>query len=277
MEFVLLGAFVLALYLLVRYAAKLAAGISSLRHRAYSRLAQRYRGRYEHRGLVDPPTVSFTHNGSALRVGLAPVVPNQPMPPRTRVVARFGSGLPFRCELSPVGRPQPTQSPRGTRPIKTEQADFDSAYAVQANDGDIARDLFIRTPVRTALDTLRRLGPNSGMLVSINPERLLVQVDRDLGRVPDALDLAVQQALIIHDALRESVAARVSYGVDIVNVGATDAAGPHGPPICEVCSEPISTVHVVCAVCKTPFHRDCWTFVGGCSTYGCSSKQCVGS
>jgi hypothetical protein len=58
------------------------------------------------------------------------------------------------------------------------------------------------------------------------------------------------------------------------------AAGPAsdvdaGPASCEVCGDPIIGPHVVCTACRTPFHRDCWTFVGGCSTFGCTCKQCV--
>jgi len=30
---------------------------------------------------------------------------------------------------------------------------------------------------------------------------------------------------------------------------------------------------VICVVCKTPHHRDCWEFVGSCSIYGCNSKM----
>ena len=29
---------------------------------------------------------------------------------------------------------------------------------------------------------------------------------------------------------------------------------------------------IVCSVCNTPHHRDCWEYVGGCSIYGCNGK-----
>ncbi len=111
------------------------------------------------------------------------------------------------------------------------------------------------------------------MLLSINPERLLVQVDRNLGLQSSALEVAVRNALAIHDWLQTSVAARLAEGVAIVGVGVADQNS--GPARCEVCGDPISGLHVVCTICKTPFHRDCWTFVGGCSTFGCTSKTCV--
>jgi hypothetical protein len=273
-ELLLLGLFVLALYGAVRMISALFAGISGARHKAYRLLAQKYRGRYENRGLVDPPTVSFAHNGSNVRVGLAPVIAGQPSSPRTRVVARFAHGLPFRFELMPMGRPAPAQPPKGTRLVRSNNDEFNRAYVIQANDAEIARELVGPVSVRSAVENLRKLAPPTGMLVSINPERLLVQVDRNLGQHPLQLDFAVRDALVIHDWLQQSVAARLTDGIDVVEVGPA-APEEAGPPMCEVCGDPITAVHVKCALCRTPFHRDCWTFVGGCSTFGCPSKQCV--
>lgn len=273
-EIVYLGLFVLVLYLVVRFGSKLLAGMAGARHKAYRQLALRYGGRYETRGLVDPPTVSFAHQGSNVRVGLAPVVTGLAAPPRTRVVARFARGLPFRFELLPFGRPAPAQPPKGTRPVRTGNPEFDRAYNVQANDPAMAGEFLKPFNVRQAIENLRRLAPPAGILISINPERLLVQVDRNLGVNVQLLDYAVRDALILHDWLQASVAARLAEGIEIVEIGPA-AAEDAGPPVCEVCGDPIQGLHVLCALCKTPCHRDCWTFVGGCSTFGCPSKQCV--
>jgi hypothetical protein len=272
-ELGLLGLFVLVLYLAVRLGSSALAGLSGARHRAYRQIAQRYRGRYENRGLVDPPTVSFSHNGSNVRLGLAPVVAGQPSIPRTRVVARFARGLPFRLELMPMGRPAPAQPPKGTRLVRSGHPEFDRAYIVQANDPDIAREFLRPESVRSAIEELRKMAAPTGMLISINPERLLVQVDRNLGQHGLLLEHAVRGALMIHDSLQDSVAARMTEGIDVVAVGPA-APEEAGPPVCEVCGDPITGHHVMCSACRTPFHRDCWSFVGACSTFGCPSKQC---
>lgn len=273
-ELVLLGLFVFVLYLVVRMGSAALAGLSGVRHKAYRQIALKYRGRYENRGLVDPPTVSFTHNGSNIRIGLAPVVAGQPSIPRTRVVARFPRGLPFRMELMPMGRPAPAQPPKGTRLVRSGHGEFDRGYVVQANDPDMAREFLQTSTVRTAIENLRKLAAPTGMLVSVNPERLLVQVDRNLGLQALLLECAVRDALVIHDLLQQSVATRMAEGIDVVSVGPA-APEESGPPTCEVCGDPITGAHVSCSVCKTPFHRDCWSFVGACSTFGCPSKQCV--
>ena len=258
-------------YFLIRSVARGLAWMAGARHKAYKTLAARYRGRCESRGLVDPPTVSFFHNGSNCRVGLAPVVPGQPSGPRTLVVARFPEGLPLRLELLPISRPAPPQPPRGTRPITIGVQEFDRGYAIQANDPDICRDLFGTPRVRESIDAIRRHSPPGGMLMAVNPERLLVQVDRNLGGHPSVLEQVVRHALAIHDQLLASVASQVGAGVAIVHVDEAGRAA-EGPILCEVCGDPIEDLFVCCERCQTPCHRDCWAFVGGCSTFGCGHK-----
>ena len=146
---------------------------------------------------------------------------------------------------------------------------FDRGFIVQANDQDMARD-FLGLPAREAIANLQRGVNDGGMLVSINPERLLVQIDRNLGLNTEALSWAVQKALVLHDGLIEGVSRRVTQGIDIVD----RPDGPdddEGPPVCKVCGQPITGgAVVVCAVCRTPHHRDCWEYVGACSIYGCN-------
>ena len=258
-------------YFGIRAVARIIGGIAGTRFRAYRQLAATYRGKYENRGMSDPPTVSFVHNGANVRVGLAPTVPGQPTIPRTRVVARFARGLPFRLELSPVGRPAPAQPPKGTRPVRVGDADFDRWFVVQANDPEMARD-FLTAPARWAIANLQKLGPPGGMLVSINPERMLVQVDCNLGLKPDLLAAGVREALALHDGLQAGVASRIGEGVAIVAAGAASFEDA-GPPICKVCGEPIvETARVICGSCRTPHHGDCWDFIGGCSVFGCKGK-----
>jgi len=277
MELVILGSIVLFVYLIVRLLATFGKWVGDARYRGYRELANRYRGRYESRGLSDPPTVSFNHNGSTVRVGLAPTIAGQPSQiPRTRVVARFRQGIPFRLELAPLARPAPPQLPKGTRLLKLGIAEFDREFVVQANDLEMARD-FLSARIRGSLVLLHRMAQVGGMLVSVNPERMLVQIDRNLGSNGEALGMAVREALLIHDGLTEGVTRRLKQGISIVDdPGSQDEHGE--PPTCKVCLEPITDGPIiVCAVCNTPHHRDCWDYVGACSIYGCNCKVGVTS
>jgi hypothetical protein len=272
MQLVILGSIVLAVYIFIRLLAKLGAWMSGARYRAYRQLAARYHGRYESRGLSDTPTVSFTHEGATIRVGLAPTILGQPEQiPRSRVVARFRTGIPFRLELAPVSRPAPPQAPKGTRLVKLGDPDFDRGFVVQANDLDMACD-FLSPTARAAIVELQRCVHAGGMLVSINPERMLVQIDRNLGLNTEALAWAVKKALVLHDELIDGVSRRVKQGIAIVEQPAAPD-DDDGPPVCKVCGEPITEGEIiVCSVCNTPHHRDCWEYVGSCSIYGCNGK-----
>ncbi len=274
MELLVVVVLILGIYLAIRLAASASSWVAGNRFRAYRLLAARYHGRYENRGFSDPPTVSFPYNGSNVRVGMAPNVPGQVLGPRSRVVARFRTGLPFRLELAPATRPAAPQPPKGTRPVRTGDAEFDRNYTVQANDVEMAR-AFLSPAVRQAVVELRRLAPPSGMLVSVNPERLLTQIDRNLALQPESLLIAVQWAMVVHDGLQAGVASRIGQGIAIVASGPA-SADENGPPLCKVCGELIiDDPAVLCGVCRTPHHRDCWEFVGSCSIYGCNGRHCV--
>ena len=271
MGLVVLGLIVISIYLAIRFTVTAGGWMSGKRFGAYRALAARYNGRYENRGLSDPPTVSFTYNGSNVRVGLAPNVPGQSLGPRTRVVARFRQGLPFRMELAPVSRPAPPQPPKGTRLVRVGDPDFDRGFVVQANDAEMARS-FLSPEVRASVLNLQTLVPPSGILVSINPERMLVQVDRNLAPQSASLLFAVHQALTLHDGLQSGVAVRLSQGIAIVETGPAHPEDS-GPPTCKVCGDPILDPGVICTTCRTPHHRDCWEFIGSCSIYGCNGKH----
>ena len=152
-----------------------------------------------------------------MRVGLAPTIPGQPgQIPRTRVVARFRRGIPFRMELAPTARPAPPQAPKGTRPVKIGDPEFDRGFVVQANDAEMARD-FLNSEIRRTVTSLHRGVHVGGMLVSINPERILVQIDRNLAVSTEALAWMVREALTLHDGLLDGVVQRIDQGIAIVD------------------------------------------------------------
>lgn len=273
MIWIFLALVALALYGFLIGGVKFVSVVLGGRHGAYRQLAAEFRGRYEPRGLADPPTVSFAHADATVRVGLAPTIPGQANPPRTRVVVRFNQGIPFRLELIPTNRPAPPQPPKGTRVVRIGDATFDRMFLIRANDPEMARD-FLTAPVRWAIEGLARLGPVGGMLVSINPERMLVQVDRNLGKLANLLSAIVHESLIIYGGLQSGVTARLAEGVAIVAAGPASTDDAAGPPVCKVCGDPIADVPwVICTTCLTPHHRDCWEFIGACSIFGCQGKS----
>ena len=264
------GLLVLIAYGAIRLIARGIAWLAGSNYRAFRRLASHYGGRYETRGLSDSPIVSFPDGEDLVRVGLAPASPRLPGVVSTRVVVRFRRGIPFRMELTPRASSWTRMAPKGTQIVPSGDREFDGAFQVQANDPEMARDV-LGPAARWSIHGLQRLAPPGGVMMAVSPERLLVQLDRNLGDDAEALLAAVEETLAVVQALREGVEKRISEGVTLLEVG-----GPvelPEAPICKVCGEPVARdAGVVCDKCGAPHHRDCWEFVGWCSIYGCGGK-----
>ena len=201
-------------------------------------------------------------------------LPRSPGSPsiRGRASSRGSGGGSRSASSSPRPRAPPRpRRPRGPGRSGPASPSSTAYFVVQANDPEMARD-FLNPQVRWAIANLQRLVHPGGMLVSINPERLLVQIDRNLGPAPEALIQAVSESLVIHDGLQVGVSRQMTEGISIVdNPELAEEDG--GPPICKVCGEAISGGPVVvCSSCRTPHHRECWEYVGACSIYGCGCK-----
>ena len=130
-------------------------------------------------------------------------------------------------------------------------------------------------PCATPSPFLNAHRPLNGFLLSINPERLLVQVDRNVAVSTQNLSTLVRETLVLLDSLQSSVAAKLSHGIEVVPTDPATAQSERlGPPECQICGTEIEGSHVECDSCSAPFHRDCWSFVGGCATFGCTGKKC---
>ena len=218
MELVILGLVVLFLYVFIRALSTFSAWLTGQRYRAYRNLATLHRGRYESRGLSDPPTVSFLHNGSTVRVGLAPTIAGQPgqIPPDAgrravrqgdSVPPRAGPDLPARSAAAAAGDPAGPGPRPGRSTARTSSRPTITRWPATSWS----------SPSADSVENLQRMVHPGGMLVSINPERLLVQVNRNLGQSSEALALAVREALVIHDGLLEGVHRRMSQGIAIMD------------------------------------------------------------
>lgn len=262
---------VLFIYGVVRALSATAAWALGARYRAFRKLAARYGGRCESRGMSDAPIVSFQHGGDLVRVGLAPPGPNGATAPATRIIVRFRRPVPLRLELAPVGRDIPRRALKGTNPVELGDREFDGGFVVQSNDVDMARDV-LSPAARWAVHGLERLTPPGGLYVTVSPERLLTQLDRSLAEDAEPLFEAVVETLALRDAIIAGVERRQTEGVELLDDPDDDA----GPTICKVCAEPIDPADpavVVCEACGAPHHLECWRYVGRCSIYGCGCKE----
>jgi hypothetical protein len=244
-------------------------------------LARKRQGRCESRGVSDPPIVTFHHGQALVRVGLAPALANERRPSRTRVVVRFADPQTTRLELIHKDSKQPFNPPRGTRRVDlanhpiAERYDFDPPWILAANDPELANLFLTDLQVQQALDRLLSVVPSGHhLLVTVNPERLMVQVGRPLNQNFKALDLTTTQALLLYDRLLEAIQQTQGRGVKVLEGDAAETSNRE-PPICQFCGEPIQGDHVRCQQCHTPHHADCWDTNNGCSIFSCKCRQMV--
>ena len=150
----------------------------------------------------------------------------------------------------------------GWTPVTPEDPRLDAGFMLFASTPRMAAEL--QEPKRTAafFALSQELG---GFPVGITFGRSLLQVDKVCysDRPQDQLRLIYR----VIDLLE------VLVGIPARKVGLIAAGAP--PPIdisdaiCQVCLNALSVRVVYCDGCVTPHHKECWDYLGGCSTYAC--------
>jgi hypothetical protein len=179
----------------------------------------------------------------------------------------------LRCEVYPQDLLGGMRKLLGVEDIEIGSLAFDAAYIISGNDPAEVRALL--TPaVQHCIQRLAALDPGS---FAFGP-RQGVQVKWQGG----AMTVTKPCNLTTFTALEEFIslsaelflAASVPSSVGIEFVGEVREP-PAGESQCQVCGEALAGDLVYCAGCKTPHHRECWQYFGGCSTYACGQKRFV--
>lgn len=142
--------------------------------------------------------------------------------------------------------------------------EFASAWTILTND-EVEAQRLLSQQVRYHLHQLRRTPEWSDVGLSIRSGWLIVRRKWTSTRPAD-LESFAELALGLVDQLQLTR----TTGIDFVGdnqVKVMDDAR------CLVCGEGLVIDLVYCRRCKTPHHRDCWDYSGGCSTYGCRETQ----
>ena len=142
--------------------------------------------------------------------------------------------------------------------------EFAGRWTILASDEEEAA-LLLTQQVRFHLDQLRRTPEWSDVNLSIRPGWLTIR-RKWTSKLPADLETFVELALGLVDQAQMT---RTS-GIDFVDDGQVKVVEEAR---CLICGEGLLTDLVYCRRCKTPHHRDCWEYSGGCSTYGCRETQ----
>ena len=227
----------------------------------YAQLAERFGGTADRGDWMRRPTARFVHNGANVLVDVYSTGGKHPQY-YTQVHVTWPDKT-LRCEVYPANFFSKVGNYLGMADVEIGAKEFDEEYQISGHDPE-AMKAFLSPGVQNAINDLRAFAGNGEIYVLVSGGTLLVK-KHGFYREFDQLSRYVVLALELY----EQAILTSSRGVEFI-----DQPQPGvGPPICQVCGEAIEADPVLCRACKTPHHKDCWSYYGACSTYGCGEKR----
>lgn len=104
---------------------------------------------------------------------------------------------------------------------------------------------------------LARWAPGPARVV-LEPADAMIQIEREIRIAENLVGMADRL-----ERLLDLCASREGTGIRIVEAKLEEAG------TCQICGTPIAGEVVRCRKCNTPHHKDCWDYLGRCSTFGC--------
>jgi hypothetical protein len=262
-------AMVIGLALLVTFVVyAIGTGVASHRNTRLRELARNYDGEVEPASWFTLPRMTFRHGD--------------------RIVTLFythGGGrdhkykthlsivwphINLRCEIFPTSVFSGLRKLIGMQDIEIGSPEFDEPFVITGNDEEAIKK-FLTLDAQQSLLQLAQL--NSGFIfggqdfyLSISRGGLTIT---KWGYISERyiLDPFIRLFLRFFDASQPAIS-----GIEFLSSPAAhDQAEPH----CIVCGELLRSEVVSCRNCRTPHHKDCWQYFGGCATYACGGKQFV--
>lgn len=262
--YVTLGLAVLALWL--AHAVGSALLRASERHQAVAvreSVARSLGGGVQREGMLGPREMRFSAAGRAARY----LFSGEREPSFTGVEVDLRGESPGVLKIASEAWASLLDRMGGGRDIEIGDPEFDSRYLIRSTPESLAGAFFSPGRRDRAIAAVRRLGRLGIPRIDLSRERLRMGVEsrleaegalRDLGRT--ASDLAE----LLAEIGQESGAAR-----------AEEADRADGIGQCQVCGGGMEEGVVLCSDCRTPHHRECWSYAGGCSTYACGGRRAV--
>ena len=254
--------------IVVGFALAMAAAQQKNREHTLGRVAQRFRGRLEPGSLFQMAQIRLRFQDYPALVKFTKVGKHSYHTHFTITWPEPG----LRCEVYPQDIMSGFRKLWGMEDIEIGSPQFDIAFFIAGNSKQQVREL-LTAEVQTIIMRLTRIGggnffgtPNiqvkwtGGTMTVTKPQYLSSYDDLD-AFISLSADLFIA-AMNTRNA-----------GITFVEGGAKIAEPDEGESQCQVCGESLSVDLVYCSACKTPSHRECWEYFGGCSTYACGNKK----
>lgn len=231
---------------------------------AYRRIAARLGGEFHDYAFQGMPKVTFRykHARAMLTIYQAGTEPKTLF---TQLTLLVPEGFDHRLEVYRQLFSDDEIRQKGIEDVLIGDAGFDPRYIIKTDSETYARSV-LDARRREIVEGLRAMGAKDYLLISINPERMLVRKTPILAS-PEDLRFFVEMCCEFYDAVEALELAE--SGIELMD-HKIDA-----PPVCQVCGCDIEGAAVACRRCRTPHHADCWDFNKKCSTFGCGETASV--
>jgi hypothetical protein len=206
--------------------------------------------------------LSFGIHGREATLELPDPLSDESRAIRTRVVVNMKGCSPGILKIYPEGFTTPISKFFGAQDIRIGERTFDALYVVKAKPESLAHSLFREDRKPRVIHAIRAVGAWLNPLIDLSRERLCVQVEECFESL-ESLRKLVQTAKDLTGFLLDME----SLGSILWGVSPEPSGG-----ICNVCGSPMASGVVRCSSCRTPHHRECWDYIGTCSTYACGGK-----
>jgi hypothetical protein len=257
-----------AVVILIAILAIVATNAAQKRDGQLQALARKLGGRLQTGSLFSFPELRFPHRGLTVTFKYTPGGENEST--KTHLTIPWPNGR-LRCEIFLEGPLSGLRKLMGMQDIEIGSPHFDRQFIITGNDEAAIKAFLTPDAQARVLDLLRY-----GSSTSYSTPDLYLQISGGLLTVTKASYLtdrhAIEGFIQLFLQFFEAANSVSSAGIEFLD-RPTDAgdAAPH----CIVCGEPLTTDLVTCRTCRTPHHRDCWQYFGGCATYACGGKQFV--
>jgi len=230
---------------------------------AFSHVARQFHGAYTGGGWFSEPSVRLMYGQAHARLSCYSLGRSG-----TSVVQMVIEQKEVRCRCEMLSRPSTVTLVPSLAGLTEVELDWGQQFArwqVAAVDYDEARHV-MTDAIRLSLDRIWLHPLPRDTAVSLLPGWIVI---RKVWDSPRASDLA--QFVELGCSLNDQVQLAAVAGIEFI---AGDEAQLIDEALCCVCCERLTHEIVLCVRCKTPHHRDCWEYSGGCSTYGCGGRMC---
>lgn len=233
---------------------------SSRRGVTFQRVARKLKGNISRDEMGEPSGLQFTIEGrpASLEFETAGAW-------STRVKVAMFRRSPGVCRILANAVAREQMKFIGSRDIRIGDPKFDGNWFVTARPESLAHRIFSEERRAQVIESVRRLIPFGTPSIEITRDSLIVRVGSILERAEDFQALAQTAIDFVGYILRLAP----EEGIAWVAAG----AGEEEVGLCPVCATEMTEGVVHCEKCRTPHHRECWTYVGQCSTYACKGKR----